>query len=162
MRGGTGEKIRALKAQNIDLNERFEFNRSIIPSGGLKSRVRIRTLESGRKVIKIFQDINNDGKATRKELIYHGKSRVPFVDDEITDFQATIRLQKRMHMCDWLSMKFPGEDLICTEEYIPVTYKFSLIFQDGSRYRFEGIGEFMDDSLFANNGSVLRLDSDYF
>ena len=78
-------------------------------------------------------------------MIYPGKIVNVFESDELADFNGNVRLRKRKHKCDWLSMKFPGEPLMCTEEYIPITYQFDLVAHSGEVYRFDGVGRFKND-----------------
>jgi len=148
MRGATGAKTRRLAAREFDSLRSFHFNKSIHPRGGTLSRARFR---SGKKytIVKLFQDLNNDGKISRKELIYRGRSRSAFTTDELTNFSGTLRLKKTMHRCSWMAMKFPGEPLICTQEYIPDTYRFSVVVPGQERRSFEGLGDYADPMLFA-------------
>lgn len=145
MKSGSGPKTRRITADNATSSRLFEFNKSISPHGGTLSRISTSLNKEGYGIVKIFQDSNDNGKVERKELIYKGKSRTPFSDDELTDFSGRIKLKKTMHMCDWLSMKFPNEKtILCTMELIPTTYACSLIDQNGDRYKFDGIGNFKD------------------
>ena len=145
MRGGTGEKIRVIRALDASTHEPFEFNRSINPRGGTLAKMKIRSNKKGNSIVSVYQDINSDGKVSRKELIFRGKSLNVFESDELADFNGNVRLRKRMHKCDWLSMKFPGEPLMCTEEYIPITYQFELVAHSGEVYGFDGVGRFKNN-----------------
>ena len=147
MRGGTGAKTRVIKAFDVSTLESFEFNRSINPRGGSLARMKIRTNKNGKCIVSLFQDTNDDGKVSRKELIFRGKSRTVFEGDELTSFPVAIRLKKTMHQCDWLSMKYPDKPLMCTEEYIPITFQFDWIANNGEEYKFHGIGQFRNDLL---------------
>ena len=94
--------------------------------------------------IKIFQDINSDGRVASKELIFKGKSNRIYDKDELINFSGSARLKKTMHRCEWISLKFPGELLICTEEYIPTVYELTLIDNSMEIFEFGGIGKFKD------------------
>ena len=111
------------------------------------SRMKLRTNKKGRSIVSIFQDINADGKAARHELIFRGKSRIVFASDGLTNFTGNVRLKKTMHKCDWLSMKFPDMPLVCTEEYIPITYQLDFMADNGEDYRYDGIGKFKNGLL---------------
>ena len=145
MRGGTGAKTRVIRASDTNTFENFKFNKSINPYGGLLSKINIRANKKGRTIAKIHQDANSDGKLSKKELIFCGKADSGKYSDELVNFTGSIRLKKRMHKCDWLSMKFPDTPLICTREYIPVVYDLKLISISGEKHRFDGIREFKDN-----------------
>ena len=146
MRGGTGSKRRVVRAFGVNSLVPFSFNRSINPHGGTLAKMKIRTRRgSGR--VKIFQDINSDERISRKELIFHGEAHEAYNKDELINFSGTVRLKKTMHRCNWLSMKFPGEQLMCTREYIPTIYELILINDGGEVFRFSGIGESNDPIL---------------
>ena len=150
MKSGTGAKTRIIKASDVNTFERFKFNKSINPYGGLMSKIKIRTNKKGTSIAKIYQDTNSDGKLSKKGLIFGGKSRSEHYSDDLINFTGSIRLKKTMHKCDWLVMKFPDTELICTIEYIPVFYELKLISDSGERHDFDGIGKFKDDILQVN------------
>ena len=147
MRSGTGAKTRAIKASDTNTFEHFKFNQSINPHGGLSSTLKIRTNKKGRGIAKIYQDTNFDGKLSKKELIFCGKTNSDKYSDELINFTGSICLKKTMHKCDWLSIKFPDTPLICTKEYIPVVYELKLISNSGEKYRFDGIRKFNENFL---------------
>ncbi|WP_186508645.1 hypothetical protein [Synechococcus sp. RS9902] len=145
MKGATGSKTRTIKSTSAKVCELFEFNKSIIPHGGRTSRLKLRQRKNGSYVIKLFQDVNNDGRVLKKELIYKGQSRVRHEADYLTDFKGRIRLEKSMHRCEWITAKYPDELIACTKEYIPTTYSCLLVDNNGARYKFDGIGNFAAD-----------------
>ena len=147
MRSGTGAKARVLKASDINTFEHFKFNRSINPYGGFLSKIKIRTNKKGRSFARIYQDINSNGKISRNELIFFGKSLLNDYSDELINFTGSIRFKKMMHKCDWLLMKYPGSPLMCTMEYIPTIYELILISSSGEKYKFGGTGRFEDHFL---------------
>lgn len=147
MRSGTGLKRRVIRALNVSTFEPFSFDRSINPRGGRLAKMKVRTTKTGRIRVKIFQDTNSDGRVSRKELIFHGKAGQVYKKDELTNFSGSVRLKKTMHRCNWLSMKFPGEPLMCTLEYIPTFYDLLLTEESGKIYEFEGVGQFLDPIL---------------
>ena len=144
MKSGTGAKQRVIQATDVNALEPFAFNRSINPHGGTLARMRIRTNKKGRGIVRIYQDTNSDDKATRKELIFRGEGRAIYDKDELINFTGSVRLKKTMNMCDWLSMKSPGEELICPAIYIPTVYELTLFANSGEVYEFGGTGEFED------------------
>ena len=153
MRSGTGAKTRVIKASDTNTFEHFKFNRSINPYGGFLSKIKIRTNKKGRSIAKIYQDTNSDGKLSKKELIFCGKTRSDKYSDELINFTGSIRLKTTMHKCDWLSMKFPDTPLICTKEYIPLVYELNLISNSGEKHEFNSIGKFKDNFLKSYDAS---------
>ena len=145
MKGATGSKTRTIKSTSAKVGELFEFNKSIVPHGGRTSRLKLRQRKNGSYVIKLFQDVNNDGRVSKKEMIYKGQSRVRHEADYLTDFKGRIRLEKSMHRCEWITAKYPDELIACTKEYIPTTYSCLLVDNNGARYKFDGIGNFAAD-----------------
>ena len=144
MRGGTGAKRRVIRALNANTKQSFSFDRSINPHGGTLAKLKIRTNRKGISRVKIFQDINSNGRVSSKELIFKGKSNRIYDKDELINFSGSARLKKTMHRCGWISLKFPGELLICTREYIPTVYELTLIDDSLEIFKFGGIGKFKD------------------
>ena len=146
MRSGTGAKIRRITASKAGVGETFEFNKSITPRGGTTGLMRMKQNKKGYLSIKIFQDKNNNGTVSKKEIIYNGVIQEKSSDDNIVNFNGKIRLKKQMHMCDWLSQtKRPAE--ICTMEYIPTVYDCLLTTAEGERLNFIGVGDFKTDFI---------------
>ena len=107
----TGSKTRKIKSNVATTDSPLEFNQSITPHGGTTARLKIKEDDVGYHQIRLFQDTNKDGKASRKELIY----------------ARSIKLSKTMHRCDWQLQKNPGDVAGCTMEYIPTTFACQLI-----------------------------------
>ena len=141
----TGSKTRSIKSISARVDELFEFNKSIVPHGGTVSKLKLRQRKNGSYIIKLFQDVNNDGRASKKGLIYKGQSRVRHEADYLTDFRGRIRFGKNMHRCEWITAKYPDELIYCAMEYILTTYSCLLVDNDGARYKFDGIGSFAAD-----------------
>ena len=148
MRGRTGSKRRKITAVSANVTDLFDFNKSIVPHGGTLSKIKFKQRRNGTYVVKIFQDTNNNGHVSKKELIYKGKSSHDFERDILTNFDGEIRLRKNMHRCEWVTAKFPDELIACTMEYIPTTYHCVLKDDEGERFKFEGIGDFATDDTY--------------
>ncbi len=149
MRGATGSKTRKMQAESANDTDLFDFNKSIVPHGGTLSKIKFKQRRDGKHVIKIFQDTNNDGRVSKQELIYKGESRNEMEGDVLTNFDGEIRLKKNMHKCEWVAAKFPDDLVFCTMEYIPTTYHCILIDNEGARFKFDGIGDFASENLYA-------------
>jgi len=147
MRGATGSKTRKIQSVSANDAELFDFNKSVVPHGGTLSKIKTKQRRNGRYVVKIFQDTNNNGRVSKQELIYKGESRRQPEGDILTNFDGKIRLKKNMHMCEWMTAKFPDDLIACTKEYIPTTYHFMSIDDEGARFKFDGIGEFASDKF---------------
>ena len=148
MRRATGSKTRSIKSTSARVNNLFEFNKSIVPHGGRASSLKLRQRKNGSHVIKLFQDVNNDGRVSKNELIYKGLSRVKLEGDDLTNFKGNVRLKKSMHRCEWVSAKYPKELIACTREFIPTTYSCLLIDDSGARFKFDAMGAFAADTKF--------------
>ena len=148
MKRATGKKTRSIKSTSVHVNDLFEFNKSIVPHGGKSSILKLRRRRNGSYVIKLFQDLNNDRRVSKNELIYKGLSRVKFQGDNLTDFKGQVRLEKSMHRCEWMTAKYPKELIPCTREYIPTTYSCLLVDSSGARFKFDGIGDFAANTNF--------------
>ena len=154
MRSGTGPKTRKITAAKAGVDETFEFNKSIAPRGGTSARMQIKQNNKGSLSIKIFQDKNNNGNVSRRELIYKGISQKDSSDDRILNFNGKIHLNKQMHMCDWLAQtKRPAE--VCTLEYIPTIYDCKLITEEGETFSFNGVGNYKSDLIQINPNDFL-------
>ena len=148
MRRATGRKTRSIKSTSARVNNLFEFNKSIVPHGGRASSLKLRQRKNGSHVIKLFQDVNNDGRVSKNELIYKGLSRVKLEGDDLTNFKGQVRLEKSMHRCEWVSAKYPKELIACTREFIPTTYSCLLVDDSGAQFKFDGIAAFASDTSF--------------
>ena len=149
MRGGTGNKTRKITAVSANVTDLFDFNKSIVPHGGTSSKIKLKQRRNGTYVVKIFQDTNNNGRVSKKELIYKGESRQKIEGDILTNFDGEIRLKKNMHRCEWMAAKFPDDLVFCTMEYIPTTYHCVLIGNEGAYFKFDGIGDFATENLYS-------------
>ena len=148
MRIGSGSKTRSIKSASAGVDDLFEFNKSIVPHGGKISKLKLKQRRNGSYLIKIFQDVDNNGRVSKKEMIYKGQSRVRLQEDYLTDFKGRIRLEKSMHRCEWVTAKYPEDLIACTKEYIPTTYSCLLVDGRGARFKFDGIGTFAADTIF--------------
>ena len=109
--------------------------------------MKIRGNKKGETVLRLYQDMNYDGKVSGKELIFAGKSRNKTAQDHLINFSGSVRLKKTMQLCDWLIMKDPDTPIMCTMEYIPIVYDMKLVTLNGIQHIFDGIGEFKDETL---------------
>jgi len=142
MKRATGKKTRSIKSTSVHVDDLFESNKSIVPHRGKSSSLKLRRRRNGSYVIKLFQDLNNDRRVSKNELIYKGLSRVELQGDDLTDFKGQLRLEKSMHRCEWMTAKYPKGLIACTREYIPTTYSCLLVDGSRARFKFDGIGDF--------------------
>jgi len=99
-------------------------------------------------MVKLYQDLNDDGLITRKEMIYKGKTRNQIDDDKLLNFFGDIKLSKTMHKCDWLLLKNSNANIACTREFIPTVYDLTLVAESGDNYSLEAVGRFASPELF--------------
>ena len=139
-------KIRTIKATSISALETFNFNRSIEYQGESLGLIKLIEKKPGSIKAKVYQDLNNDHKMTKKDLIYKGTINDVDIPDDLTNFSGTIKLKKQMHNCDWEMQKYPGKTIICTKDYVPTStdlkFKSNIT---GIKYSFPSYG---DDGLY--------------
>ena len=148
MISGTGSKKRTIKASDIAINSPFSFNKSFNPRGGSLSSIFISRTKNDLGMVKLYQDLNDDGLITRKEMIYKGKTGSQINDDKLLNFFGDIKLSKTMHKCDWLVLKNPNVNIACTREFIPTVYDLTLVAESGDNYSLEAVGRFASPELF--------------
>ena len=148
MISGTGSKKRTIKASDIAINSPFSFNKSINPRGGSLSSIFISRTKNDLGMVKLYQDPNDDGLITRKEMIYKGKTGSQINDDKLLNFFGDIKLSKTMHKCDWLLLKNSNANIACTREFIPTVYDLTLVAESGDNYSLEAVGRFASPELF--------------
>ena len=148
MISGTGSKKRTIKASDITINSPFSFNKSINPRGGSLSSIFISRTKNDLGMVKLYQDLNDDGLITRKEMIYKGKTGSQINDDKLLNFFGDIKLSKTMHKCDWLLLKNSNANIACTREFIPTVYDLTLVAESGDNYSLEAVGRFASPELF--------------
>ena len=148
MISGTGSKKRTIKASDLAINSPFSFNKSINPRGGSLSSIFISRTKNDLGMVKLYQDLNDDGLITRKEMIYKGKTGSQINDDKLLNFFGDIKLSKTMHKCDWLLLKNSNANIACTREFIPTVYDLTLVAESGDNYSLEAVGRFASPELF--------------
>ena len=145
--------IRGLRYGNFkgrDTDWLIDFDKSLDPTGGTMGLI---SYKEGRRStrIKLYQDKNDDGKFSRKELIYKGKTseasydELTYAKEGIID-KPTIKLRRQMHSCQWAALKGSKVDF-CTADYVPTVYSLTLKLEGGGKVTPEGIGDFFDYQL---------------
>lgn len=88
-----------------------QFNKSLDYRGGTLGKVTIERIGRGDDfVIKAKQDLNNDGKFGKDELIYKGKIKDVEEPDALINFEGKIKIKMRMNACLWDLHKRSGDD----------------------------------------------------
>ena len=147
-KSSSGAKKIRIKAEDASINSPFEFNKSITPHGGTEASMSVSLSKKGKIRVKIFQDLNDDGIASKNELIYKGKSPRMLYRDELLNFSGDIKITKSMHQCEWITAKYPDEMIMCTREYIPTIYDVVMTTSSGKRFVMDGVGEFQPPPSF--------------
>jgi len=125
-----------------------DFNKSLDPTGGNKGLISYKKGKHSTK-IKIYQDKNDNGKFSKKELIFKGET-LEASYDELTNVKKgafdkpTVKLRKQMHSCDWEILKGKNP-IVCTLDYVPTFYTLTLRLEDGGKVTPQGIGDFYND-----------------
>ena len=116
----------------------FEFNRSLNYKGGTTGKFVITGIGAGGKnryLLKVKQDLNDDGNFSKDELIYKGKIKGIDSDESLLRFEGEIKIKKQMHDCDWDMQKNP-ENLVCAMDYVPEFTDLILVHNDGEVFNF--------------------------
>ena len=148
--------IRGLRGGNfkgVATDWLIDFDKSLDPTGGTMGLL---SYKEGRRRtrIRLYQDKNEDGKFSKRELIYKGKTSEASYDEltyakEGLIKRPTVKLRKQMHSCDWDIMK--GKDPIaCTMDYVPTVYTLTLKLEGGGKVTPEGVGDFFDHQLMVS------------
>ena len=140
-----GAFIRTIKAKNVELEEFFEFNKSIDYKGETLSLLKLKQTKPAYHKVKLFQDLNGDGEFHKDDLIFKG--RITTSADRLTNFVGTVRLKKKMHTCEWdvqkQMHKYGNDEVLCTRDYVPTVYELMLRSDDsGTRYQAIGTGDY--------------------
>ena len=135
-------KFRRITARQVVEGETFEFNKSIMPNGGILGQLILKERKNGSAKIRIFQDTNNNGKLSKSEIIYKGLFVGKDSYDELIRFSGKIKLSKEMHFCYWQIAKDPDQMISCTRDYVPTLHELNLLGENGGRWTAEGLGKF--------------------
>ncbi|AII42171.1 hypothetical protein KR100_01970 [Synechococcus sp. KORDI-100] len=136
-------KIRTIRGKFNNRNGLIDFNRPIGPRGGTDGLITAK--QNGRVTrIKLFQDINEDGRFSKDELIFKGKTS-DATHDELTN-TSRLKFTRQLHSCTWDIMK-GNKPIACTLDFVPTAYKLTLDTPAGKIVP-EGLGRFEDDQLF--------------
>ena len=123
----------------------IDFGTSIGPRGGSDGLI---NFQKGKRVTKIglYQDYNEDGKFSKNELIFKGKTTDATYDELINT--SKVKFTRQLHSCDWDLMK-RNKPIACTLDFVPTAYELTLSTSAGEIVP-EGIGRFKDNRLFIN------------
>ena len=127
----------------------ISFKKSIGPRGGSEGLI---TFKEGKRStkIKLFQDYNEDGIFSKKELIFKGKTS-DATYDELTN-TSKVKFTRQLHSCTWDLMK-KNKPISCTLDYVPTAYELTLRTPTGKIVP-EGLGQYEDDRLFIFFGEL--------
>ena len=128
----------------------IDFGRSIGPRGGTDGLI---TFKQGKRStrIKLFQDYNEDGRFSNKELIFKGKTS-DAKHDELTN-TSRVKFTRQLHSCTWDIMK-GNKPIACTLDFVPTAYKL-ILYTPVGKIEPDGLGRFEGDQLmvFKSNSS---------
>lgn len=135
-------KIRTIRGNN-EIDGLIDFKRPIGPRGGSDGMI---TFKEGKRhtQVKLFQDYNDDGKFSKNEIIFKGRtSDATF--DELTN-TSRVKFTRQLHSCTWDLMK-RKRPIACTMDFVPTAYKLTLYTPVGQIVP-DGLGRFEGDQLF--------------
>ena len=123
----------------------IDFGKSIGPRGGPDGLL---TFKKGKRSTKIrlFQDYNEDGRFSKEELIFKGKTSDATYND-LTN-TSKVKFTRQLHSCTWDLMK-RNRPIACTFDYVPTAYELTLHTSAGQIVP-EGLGQYEDNRLFIN------------
>ena len=153
--------VRTIKAKSVTPGELFEFNRSIEYKGETLSLLKIKGRNSQAYKVKVFQDLNNDLKMTKSDIIfkgeilpgYHNSDSNQWPIDELTNFVGTVKLTKQMHSCEWDMQKEEKKRdknmVACTRDYVPTVHELMLKSElSGVKYYALPVGKFATEDCY--------------
>jgi len=148
--------IRGLRGGNfkgVATDWLIDFDKSLDPTGGTMGLL---SYKEGRRRtrIRLYQDKNEDGKFSKRELIYKGKTSEASYDEltyvkEGLIKRPTVKLRKQMHSCTWDALKGNKVEF-CTADYVPTVYTLTLKLEGGGKVTPEGVGDFFDHQLMVS------------
>jgi len=161
--------VRTIKAKSVEPGELFEFNKSIEYRGETLSLLKFKKKTPQVYKVKVFQDLNNDQRMTRSDIIFKGEVVPGYYDseaqkwtlDDLTNFVGTVKLTKQMHSCEWETQKAEKktdkEMVACTRDFIPTVYAF-MVKPDASGIKYDALPV----GKFATQDCYTQFDADYF
>ena len=155
--------VRTIKAQSVAPGDFFEFNKSIEYKGEKLGLLEIKYKKSGIYRIKVYQDLNNDQKMTKSDLIFKGEiyggvcppnEICLLAVDHITNFTGTVKLSKQMHSCEWDMQKEEkkrDKDMVaCTRDFVPTVYELMLKHSSTGRKIYPlPVGKFANEDCYS-------------
>ena len=89
----------------------IDFNKSLDYKGGTLGKI---TIESSEKetdfIVKVKQDLDDNGKFSKDELIYKGTIEDVEDADTLINFEGKIKIKKQMNACNWDLQKLSSKD----------------------------------------------------
>ena len=159
--------VRTIKAKSVTPGQLFEFNKSIDYKGETLGLLKIKKKTSQVYKVRVFQDLNNDLKMTKKDIIFKGEVAPGYYDtesnqlilDDLTNFVGTVKLKKQMHSCEWdlqkQMKKKDAEDpemIACTTDYIPTIYELTLkSTSSGIKHSVWPVGKYASEDCYAQS-----------
>lgn len=97
----------------------IDFNKSLNYKGGTLGKITIETSETGNDfIVKVKQDLDDNGKFSKDELIYKGTIENAKDADTLINFEGKIKITRQMNACNWdlqkLSSKEAGIPVSCS------------------------------------------------
>ena len=159
--------VRTIKAKSVEPGKLFEFNKSIEYKGETLGLLKLKRKNLQVYKAKVYQDLNNDLKMTKSDIIFKGEIVPGYYDDDtsqwilddLTNFVGTVRVTKQMHSCDWHMQKAEkkgNEDIVaCTKDYVLRTHELMIKSeQSGIKYNAMPLGDFASECYAESDDSI--------
>lgn len=111
----------------------IDFNKSLDYKGGTLGKITVEKSGAGNDfLVKVKQDLDDNGKFSKGELIYKGTLEDVEDADTLINFEGKIKIKRQMNSCDWdlqkLSSKDAGIPVSCStlaivDEFTELTLK---------------------------------------
>lgn len=90
----------------------IDFNKSLDYKGGTLGKITIETSETGTDfIVKVKQDLDDNGKFSKNELIYKGTIENAEDADTLINFEGKIKIKRQMNACNWDLQKLSSKDV---------------------------------------------------
>ena len=141
--------IRGLKNPDNTIN----FGKSIGPRGGTEGLIVFQPSQRATK-IRLYQDKNEDGKFSKRDLIFKGKTSDATYDELINT--SRVKFTRQVHSCDWDIMK-GNKPIVCTLDFVPTLYTLTLTTPSLGKVVPEGMGNFANSQMMILNDPLSDL-----
>jgi len=89
----------------------IDFNKSLDYKGGTLGKITVEKSGAGNDfLVKVKQDLDDNGKFSKGELIYKGTIEDVEDADQLINFKGKIKIKRQMNACNWDLQKLSSKD----------------------------------------------------